>query len=215
MTKKILIGLLVVVLLAALFPVASYIYWLGRAYLDPMGALRIQEQFEKLPSEELLRKLHSIDPISPYPSIAIDVLTKRKEPMAVPVFIELTKSRNKMLRSHVIRSLCEIGDKRAIPRLLEIVEAGEIKPPSDSHDALYSLCLLGYEPVRPYVLKMLRSPDALNNGSLTMLRNIGKKEDIPTLGEMLNKVSPNDINARSHKGDIRAAIKAIEERDGK
>lgn len=214
MKKKIIIIVISILLLITLYPAASYVYWFGRAIVDPMGALRIQEQFEKLPSEELLRKLHSIDPLSPYPGIAIDVLTKRKENKAIPYLIQLTKSKNQTRRAHAIRSLGEIGDKQAIPALFEILKTGEKTSQRDFRNALYALSRLGYEPVRPYVLKMLRAPDALNNGSLAMLRYIGKKEDLPILEDMFNKISTNDINARSYRGDIKEAIKAIQEREG-
>jgi hypothetical protein len=46
-----------------------------------------------------------------------------------------------------------------------------------------------------------------------MLRYVGKKEDLPILEEMLDKISAKDINASSNRGDIKEAIKAIKARE--
>jgi len=214
--KKIFIVVGLLLLVSLLFPLMSYSYWYIRVIFgDPMWMVKVDDQYRKLPTQEVVKKLYSIDPFSPYSFSAITVLTERKAPEAVPHLIKITKSIKPSLRSLAIRSLGEIGDKRAIPRLLEIIEKGEDKNERDYHNALYALSLLEYEPIRPLVLERLKRPDGLSNGATTMMKYIGKEEDLPLLQELYENVKGDDTNARIDRGGLRDAIDAIKARAGK
>jgi len=176
-----------------------------------MGAMKVQQTFEGLSSEILIKKLFSIDPMNPYPGIALEVLSKRQEKKAVPALIKLTKSLHPYMRTHAIRTLGQIGDVRAIPRLVEIIEKG--KRDKNYSDALYSLSQLGYEPARPYVLKLLKKERGLRKGAIGMIKYIGKQGDIPLLEEMYKNIQDDDVNARLEKKGLKFAIEAIKQRE--
>ena len=210
--KKVILIIIAIFGACILYPFLSFSYWCVRGIFEPMGALRIQRQYETLPSEQLIKKLHSIDPISPYRRIAMTVLTKRKATEAVPDLIKLTKSLNPYTKAHAIRSLGEIGDKRAIPRLLEILKKGKDKN-GNYRNALYSLSRISYEPIRPIALELLKRPDGLRNGAVGMLEYVGKKGDLPLLQKMHDNVQGNDVNSRLDRKGLKKAIEAIKKRE--
>lgn len=197
-----------------LLPGFSFLYWTLTTMVEPLASIRIQHEFEKLPSDALIKKLklHNIDPASPYPQIAMEVLAQRKEKAVVPYLIKLMKSWHPDRRYQSMRALGSIGDRRAIEPLLEIVNRGE--KTENYREALSSLCQIGYEPAHTIVLEMLKRPDGARNGSAKMMEYIGKKDDIPLLKEMLNKISGDDVNARLDRGGISRAIEAIKQREG-
>ena len=213
--KRLISGLIIFITMVILYPVFCYFYWYGMAILNPEGSLKISREFEKLPSDVLIKKLYNIDPISPYPLAAFQILGERKEKKAVPVLTKFVKSWNPDRRYQAIRVLGLIGDERAVKPLLEIVNKGDSKNNPNYHEALYSLCQIGYEPVRPIVLEMLKRPDGARNGAVPMIEYIGKKEDTPILEKMLGKIKGNDVNARLDRNGIKKAIESIKSRENK
>ena len=215
--KKIFIIVSCCLGLIILLPGFSFLYWTATAIIEPDASMRIHDEFEKLPSEVLIKKLEffDIDPASPYPQIAMEVLAKRQDKEVVPFLIKLLKSWHPDRRYQAIRALGIIGDERAIKPLLEIVEKGESKENRNYRPALFSLCQIGYEPAHSVVLEMLKRPDGSHNGAVPMMANIGKKEDIMLLEDMYNKVhEKDDAVERVIKGSIRRAIEAIKQREG-
>ena len=111
------------------------------------------------------------------------------------------------MRTHSIRALGQIGDKGAIPSLVEIIEEGENT--RNFSDTLYNLSQLGHEPIRPYVLERLQRNRGFREDAVGMIKFIGKKEDIALLEEMYNNVQGDDVNARLERKGLRDAIDAI------
>lgn len=212
--KKLTIAVVAVLLLIILYPGLCYVYWGVRAFFDPLGAVRIQDEYRRLSSEVLIKKLHSIDPVSLYPTVAMEVLAERKEKKAVPELIKFTKSWNPDRRYQSIRALGLIGDPRAVEPLLEIVREDEIKGNRYYRSALLSLCQIGYEPIRPIILEQLKQPDGTSNGATTMMEYVGKKEDISLLEKMLDEINGDDISSRLDRKGIKKAIEAIKQREG-
>lgn len=214
--KKILIIASCCLGLIILLPGFSFLYWAATAIIEPDASMRIHDEFEKLPSEALIKKLEffDIDPASPYPQIAMEVLAKRQDKEVTPFLIKLLKSWHPDRRYQAIRALGIIGDERAIKPLLEIVEKGENKENRNYRPALFSLCQIGYEPARSVVLNMLKRPDGARNGSTAMMQYIGTSADIPALETMLSNIQGSDVNARLDRSGIKKAIEAIKQREG-
>lgn len=199
------------IIIVALFIGFCFLYWTLRAFFDPLGVLRISDEYRKLPSERLISKLHNIDPISAYPRIAMEVLAERKEVSAVPELIKFTRSWNPDLRCQAIRALGNIGDVRATDSLVRVLH--ERRSNLDYHGALLSLAQLRYEPVRPIILDMLKKEDGARNGATTLIGYMGRAEDLPILESMLAEIKGTDVNARLDRSGIMKAIEAIKLRE--
>lgn len=205
--KKFLIGILVC-LLATILYIGLPLSWSVLMYgFDPMGSVRVMDELRSLPSETLIKKLHPIHPLASTPMLTMQVLGERGEKEAVPELIKSLKSWNPDNRYQAIRALGNIGDRRAVEPLLEIVNKGDSKSNPNYLAALLSLCQIGYEPIRPIVLERLSRPDGVRNGSLKMMEYIGRKEDILTLEQMLQ-------NFKDNKSRIEDTIKSIKRREG-
>ncbi len=215
--KKIYIWIIIFLASIILLPGFSFLYWTLTVSFEPLASVRIHNEFEKLPSDVLIKKLqlYNIDPASPYPQIAMEVLASRKEKVVVPYLIKLLKSWHPDRRYQAIRALGLIGDERAVEPLLKIVNKGESKENRSYRSALLSLCQIGYGPVRPIILERLKRPDGARNGSAKMMEYIGKKEDITLLEEKYNAIrEDNDAVESIEKGSIKKAIEAIKQREG-
>lgn len=215
--KKVYIVIAIFLVSIILLPGFSLLYWTLTVSFEPLVSVRIHNEFEKLPSDVLVNKLklYNIDPASPYPQIAMEVLASRKEKTVVPYLIKLLKSWHPDRRYQAIRALGLIGDERAVEPLLKIVNEGESKENKSYRSALLSLCQIGYEPIRSIVLERLKRPDGVRNGSAKMMEYIGKKEDINLLEERYNSIhEDNDAVESIEKGSIKRAIEAIKQREG-
>jgi hypothetical protein len=201
------IGVVVIIFYLGL-PIGWSFY---QAIFNPLGSLEIDRQYRNLPSEALIRKLTPTHPLGATPSCAMQILAERHEQAAVPKIIKLINSVNPNNRYQAIRALGNIGDKRAIEPLLNIVNNGDVKSNPNYRPALYSLCQIGYEPIRPIVLEMLKRPDGAYNGATSMIKYIGTKEDIIILETMLSNIKGNDVHAISDRNSLQKAIKAIKQ----
>ena len=213
--RKIFVFLICFLGFVILLPGFSFLYWTLTAMFEPLASIRIHHEFEKLSSDVLIKKLklHNIDPASPYPQIAMEILAQRKEKSVVPYLIKLIKSWHPDRRYQSMRALGSIGDRRAIEPLLEIVNRGE--ETENYLEALSSLCQIGYEPARTIVLEMLKRPDGARNGSAKMMEYIGNREDIPLLEAKYKSIyEKNNAVEKIEKSSIRRAIDAIKQREG-
>lgn len=213
--RKIFVFLICFLGFVVLLPGFSLMYWTLTTMIEPLASRRIYLEFEKLPSDVLIKKLklHNIDPASPYPQTAMEILAQRKEKSVVPYLIKLMKSWHPDRRYQSMRALGSIGDRRAIEPLLGIVNRGE--KTENYREALSSLCQIGYEPAHAIVLEMLKRPDGARNGSAKMMEYIGKREDIPLLEAKYSSIhEKNEAVERIEKGSIRRAIDAIKQREG-
>jgi HEAT repeat protein len=212
-------NIIIIIIFAIVILVISYlglpIGWsFYQAIFNPLGNLEIDRQYRNLSSEDLIKKLTPIHPLGATPSCAMQILAERREQLAVPKIIKLINSVNPDNRYQAIRALGNIGDERGIEPLLKIINKGDNKNNPNYHAALYSLCQIGYKPIHPIVLEMLKRPDGARNGSTAMMEYIGADADILVLEDMLNKIRGNDVNARLDRSGIKKAIEAIKKREG-
>ncbi|MBU0633517.1 MAG: HEAT repeat domain-containing protein [Candidatus Omnitrophica bacterium] len=142
--------------------------------------------------------------LSPYPSIAINILGKRKEKKVTPILIKILNSNREDLKKDIFLALSNINDPRAIEPLMGIVRQGE------NHryylDALMTLATMKYEGALEYVLERAKRADAYENGSIGMLKDFGKPEYIPLLIEIKNKIPDDYYFAKFDRGRIDDAI---------
>lgn len=212
--RKIFITISVILLAIIVYLGLPISYSFYMAIVEPMGSMRIEDEFRKLSSDVLIKKLHPMHPFAMTPAYAMQILAERRETKAVPELIKFVKSWHPDNRYQAIRALGNIGDERAIEPLLEIVKKGDVKNNPNYHESLFSLCQIGYEPVHPIVLEMLKRPDGARNGSTKMMEYIGTKEDIPILEAMLSNIQGTDVNARLDRSGIKKAIETIKQREG-
>lgn len=207
--KKVLIIIFISLLMVVLYlglPMAWSFYMV---IVEPMGSVRVMDGLRELPSEDLIKKLRPIHPLAATPMLSMQILGERGEKEAVPELIKSLKSWNPDNKYQAIRALGNIGDRRAIEPLLDIVNKEEFKGKKYYRSALFSLCQIGYEPIHPIVLERLKRPDGARNGSTKMMEYIGTKEDIPILEAMLSNIQGTDVNARLDRSGIKKAIEVI------
>lgn len=140
MKKKIFEIIIWILLIPAVYLGGSIFYWfIIRGAMEPDRAIRIGTELRELSSQELAKKLYTIDPISPYPGKAIYILGERKYEKVVPDLIKITYSINPDKRKLAISALGKIGDKKAIPRLVEMYN----NPKTSERDKKYITKSLG------------------------------------------------------------------------
>ena len=83
-------------------------YWSARAFMNPLGIIDVRNEMEKMSTDELIQKVHSYDPFSTIPSVAMQTLSKRKDKKAVPILQRMTKSIHPDRRKEAIWALKEI-----------------------------------------------------------------------------------------------------------
>jgi len=196
-----------------LYPGFCWLHWTLKVFYDPLAINIIDKEFRQISSEELIKKLHTIDPISPYPGEAMQILAERREKKAVTELMKFLKSWHPDRRYRAIGALGLIGDDRAVEPLLKIVNDGEVKGNKYYRSALLSLCEIGYKPMHSIVVERLQRIDGARNGSTRMMKYIGKREDLPILEDMLEKIQGNDAVSRIDRGGIKDAINAIKQRE--
>jgi len=209
MAKKIIIRCIVVIICTwCIYQGACYIHWFLMAWSGPGPRDKIVAALEEMPTQQVIKKLHSVDIFSPYPQTAISVLADRKDKSAVPSLIRLLKVWNPHIRRDAIWALGVIDDSRAIEPLMDIVKSGEKN--SDYVNALSALSKMRYEGAYNYVVERAKEPDAYRNGSVEMLKNYGKPESIALLLEIKNNIKDSDPMAKAGRIEIDKVISYIE-----
>lgn len=197
-----------------LLPFSSFGYWAVVGFQNPLMLLNVEEKYKTLPTDVLIQKMESFDFFDPRPSLAIRVASIRKAKEAVPELVRIAQySWNPDRKAAAIRALGKIGDDRAASVLMKILNESNNKNNPYYHEALYSLCEIGYQPVRPIVLKMLEQPDGARNGATSMIGFLGKKEDLKILENMLSNIKGDDVNAKLDRDSVTKAIEAIKRRE--
>ncbi|MDD4013009.1 MAG: HEAT repeat domain-containing protein [Candidatus Omnitrophica bacterium] len=206
MWKKLLKIMVIVAVMMAAYPGAFYLYWLWRAISeDPMILIREEEGMKLLSTEELMRKMHSVDPFSPYPSMAISILGERKAEEAVPALIKKLSSRDRGTRQTAITALGEIGDRKAIPDLMKIVTTRS-ENDYEYRLVLESLAKMKSEEAYPYVVYLAKKKNPI---SIALLREYADPKTISMIEDMGAKFSGNDILDEVYRPRIDEAIAHI------
>lgn len=216
--KKSVITFLILIFVWLLFQGGCKVYWYIMAWSmgSPENYSKVVDTFRALPSETVIKKLHTIDMSSPYPQMAIKVLVERREKKAVPELIKLTKSWNEHIRRDAIWALGLINDSRAVKPLMEIVNRTRIDsisydkkyPPYEYFEALTALSRMKYEGVYSYAVKFASSENSsrfFKGQAITMFKYFEKQESIP----LLKKIAAENKEWTLHDGAL-DAIKHIE-----
>ena len=206
--KKVTIFFTGLVTLYVFLQVTSYGYWWIRAWGGPDQYAELMDRVRKLPTDAVVKKLHSFQMGNPYPSMALKILVERKDKKAVPVLIKQLYSSNKSVRNDAIWALGVINDTRAVPYLMDIVRHGA--KGTNYINALTALSKMHIEDAFPYVVELAKQDTAKSNGSIVMLREFGKAEGIPLLEAIKLKIKDTDPLASFDKSQIDKAIEHIE-----
>ena len=111
---------------------------LGAALRDAVSALDAQIEARNKTDEALLKDLTAADPrIRDY---AIRVLADRRSPAAVPHLIARLQDPNPEVARRAAGALIAIGDRRAVPPLIEMTRH---RRPEDAGPILYAIASLG------------------------------------------------------------------------
>ena len=205
--KKIIRLLILLATIWILFQAACYGYWWLRAWEGPDLYAEMKDRVRALPSEQVIKKLHSFQISSPYPFIALQILVERKEKKIVPILLKQLKSWNRHDRHNAIWALGIIGDERAIGPLMAIIRKGEEDP--DYRSALLALSEMKYEGAFPYVIKIAKKEYPKNCGAINLLKEFGEPKCIPLLLEIKNTIKDGTPNARFYQSSIDDAIEEI------
>lgn len=184
--KKTFIIVVSIICLLVIYPGTFVSYWFLRGILQPFYHSEIEQEYKRLPSEKLIAKLHTIDPVGPTASEAMMILAERGEKAAVPEIIKMVYSWNPYRRYHALLALGELGDERAIAPLMKIVEKG--KEEEDYEDALMALSRLKCQEAYPYVVDLAETGDPFANGAVIMLGELGNPDAIPLLENIKGRI---------------------------
>ncbi|MFH1282952.1 MAG: HEAT repeat domain-containing protein [bacterium] len=182
---KLLLGLLIVPILLLTWYAASYGYWWLMAWQGLDYSSKVQSEFNSLPSDILLKKTWSLDPLSPFPKMAFYELARRQDARVIPILINSLDSRRDDVRYVAINCLGEFQDKRTIDALMNIIDNGEGH--RDYIRALIALSKLKYDSAFSYVIKLAKKDEPIP-GIINMFEDFGKPEGIPLLLERRNKI---------------------------
>ncbi|MBU0633519.1 MAG: HEAT repeat domain-containing protein [Candidatus Omnitrophica bacterium] len=150
--KRLLIGIIILLLIYGIYLAGSCIFWYFAAWSGPEQKRAFKDSLRSLSSQQLIGKVHGLDPFTPVPSIAIEILAERKEKKAVPRLIKKLKSTNPDLKKFSIVALGKIGDPQAIEPLEKIVNETQVDIEYNGMDipynilALKALASMKYEP---------------------------------------------------------------------
>ena len=214
--KKIRNWIIVLVIIFTLSPMIFYSFWWTTAWLsygNPQWMVKIENNYRKLSSEALIRKLRSYNNpyhpacFSPYPSTALNILVERKEKRAIPSILGFLHSWDKSRRQTAIWALGVIGDKRAIEPLMKIARKGNKDP--DFRVALVALSDMKYDGAFPYIAEIAKREYPKNCGAINLLKEFGKPESIPLLLKIKSTIKDDSPNAKFYKSSIDDAIKHI------
>ncbi|MFH1093848.1 MAG: HEAT repeat domain-containing protein [Candidatus Omnitrophota bacterium] len=196
--KKICIIVLFIVLVVIAQYAYSFIYWRMLAPWQGIdSSAKLREEFKKLSSSEIIKKINVFDLYSPYPEWAIIELAKRKEKKIVPLLIKFIETKNYRFRRSAIGALGLIGDKRAIPVLWKIVGKNPIVTSSRGKDSLEYVnvldALAALKDERVYgiavnLATLKEDPNDFRSNGVSLLEAFEDQKAIP----ILEKIAKND-----------------------
>lgn len=204
--KKLVNIIIIICICLIVYPGSFYSYWFLRSIVDPMGAIKIENQMRELSSDVLIKKMNSIDPFSPYPNMSMSILGDRQERKAAPYLIKKLSYWNKYQRYAAIRALGEIGDESAIPALINIVTKREYKKDYEYELALEALSEMKSKEAFPYVIKLAKEH---NGASIYMLKEYAQPETLPLLEAMRKDKTGEPTVDELHQNAINEAIAYI------
>lgn len=187
-TISIILVLLMVVIV--LLPHVQMGIWMFRNFVNPKLHEETIEKFKTKSNEYLIKQLKSKN--YAIVGIAAGILYQRDEREAVPVLLELTKSKNEQIRTTAFIVLGNFNNERAIEPLMNIIDKGPNH--RDYIDALRALSIMRYEPVYPLIIEILESKesDVLYEDkpyAVGMLEYYAKPESIPLLDKIIEEES--------------------------
>lgn len=184
------ISLLGVLLTSPPMQMAKYMV-LG--FLAPFLDEYLEKKWENRPTIFLLWELMSYDYV--HADVAANILSKRKEKMAVPILLIALKSPLRLTYSRAMFALGEIGDESAIKPLMSIVKSGVKHPKYAS--ALSALSIMAYKPVLSILLKMVEGTEEERARAVLMLGNYKDKDLLPLLMKIASSDKEDYIRNRA------------------
>lgn len=180
--------------------------WMILEFLAPHIYSDIKVDWQKKPTAFLLWKL-----VMNYnyiqADVAAEILSERKEKMAVPILVMGLKSPLEMVRRRAILTLGDIGDKRAIKPLISIIKRGSKN--GEYFSALGSLAKLKYEPIIPILMQMLNEEKNDRAEAVRILGYFKKAELLPLFEKIAAEDPENYIRNRAKKAMASIREKAI------
>jgi hypothetical protein len=174
----------------------SFAYWtLVSVGSSPQIADQLKNKLLQLPTNDLLKKVDALenplypDYFSPYPKMALEILSLRGEKRVVPVLLKLLKSKKSRVRVKALSLLCNVKDPQAFNSLLNFFQ-------SSKHDdferslALRALSYYQYEGVYPEIIKMTTSKNTVSS-SIDMLINYPDKKEVIQLLQKIYETDPD------------------------
>lgn len=185
-----IVGCYILILASAKF------YWSIIAMgASPQVIDRLEKNIINVPSAKLITRLKaldnplSVDHYSPYPSMALRILSDRGEREAVPYLLELLKSRKVATRINAISALNHIKDPRAIKPLLDMIKTRSQSDP-DYFTLLDALAVFQSNEVYPKIIKMV-SNNNLQMSAIDMLQNYPENSETQVALKQIAENNPS------------------------
>lgn len=172
-------------------------YWMTVGFLNPYLSEGLEKKWKEKSSDFLLAKMHSKNFL--YPGVAADILIARKDKSMVPKYLLLLNSKNTALRGTIINALGEIGDKRTIKPLVELVIN---KGPDSANyfNGLLALAKMKYTPIFENIKKLALSADRNDRSyAIDMLEAFDDEKSM----ELLANISENDLESLNRMKALR------------
>ncbi|MFH1692101.1 MAG: HEAT repeat domain-containing protein [Candidatus Omnitrophota bacterium] len=191
--------------------------------LDPFSPVPLicveilAERKDKKAIPRLIKKLNSISPDLQKSSIyALGKIEDSRaiEPL-ISIFTRYTselkyqKEQYDGIRYALFYALGQLNDPRTIVPLMKIVKQG--RGHLDYVDALQTLSKKQYKEITPYVVDWAKQDDSLQNGSLTMLEELGDPDLLPLAVDMRKKIKQDSsANSKLDRFFLEKAIAHLE-----
>jgi len=175
----------------SILPSIQNAYFIWKAYVDLDVQDKIIDDWKTKPTEFLLKMLKS--KVHMYSSSAYKILLDKKEKKAMPVFLELTQSKDDQTKTSAYVALARLGNNDIKELFMGKITQKELH--KDYVDILRALSIMRHEPALPYIIKLAQSKegDPLyedRSYAINMIERYGKKELLP----ILEKIALDDPN---------------------
>lgn len=181
--------ILLIVGLVVLYP---RVYGFIEGMFDALRSSDLRQAYENKSNDWLLNEMNSYNYMRAH--IAYGILVDRKEKRAVPIIIEKMK-REKANEPMYLQALASIGDREAIPAIVEVMNSQEDKSGNNEvyREAVIALSKLKYEPIWDSLVELAQSKRASDMSlAIYAMRDYGNKSAIEYLREIEARLLAGD-----------------------